>query len=284
MKTLKLFILWASLGFIGTALQPSAHADTYYRFFRGFRRADVSQEEFLKRLGDVFIPAAPATHAKNGLVAYLPAVMSGDVAKQVADEIAIVAYESEQVYAQAKATPEGKAYADLHWTLFDQAKSKPAGSIPWKPGDKIAVDQAYDVLGSAPDWQTGHTTFWIGLRKKGSAQEFLNFLAQHVADIKTSLKPRGLRGYVFMATGDYEIAYQNWTSKANMEAAYADTSVKKTTAEAGEWMSPGHFGEATLFSGKAENGQIYNVTFKRRKTQDADCGKILVATPEPKRQ
>ena len=112
-------------------------------------------------------------------MAYLPAILKSatdsDLVKRVADEVALVAYESLEVYNTAKATPEGKIYSDLHWTAFDKERTKLGGSIKWSPGDSLVVDQAYDAIGRNIDWQAGHSTLWIGVRKKGTGEEFVGF-------------------------------------------------------------------------------------------------------------
>lgn len=236
-----------------------------YRVFRGVKRADVSTTAFLADLGKRFIPAAPKTHAKNGLVAYLPAVPTAKKAAFLPDEYAVIAYESADVYTKARATPEGNAYSELHWELFDKAASKSVTAVPLDPTGQVQADVAYDVMQQPTDWQKGHSAFYVGVRKAGvPAAAFLSRLSQHVALAKREFAPLGMDGYIVVATADYEVAYTHWTSAKAADAALGTVGGKRVVADGQGFMADEQWAPTTAFSGTVKPGQAFNVRFQKR--------------------
>ncbi|MEZ0372892.1 MAG: hypothetical protein ACAI44_27620, partial [Candidatus Sericytochromatia bacterium] len=159
-----------------------------YRVFRGFRRADITHEAFVQDLQTRFIPAVARTHAKNGLVAYLPALPPEPHPPTLPDEVAIILYESEPVYQQAKATPEGQAYSALHWEIFDKQRSRSVTAVSLESTqNRLQADVGYDLMQLPTDWQQGHSTFFIGWRQRGvPVADFLPRLTAHVKHVKTA--------------------------------------------------------------------------------------------------
>ncbi|MBC7543364.1 MAG: hypothetical protein H7338_11600 [Candidatus Sericytochromatia bacterium] len=237
----------------------------FFRVFRGVKRADVSATAFLQDLGKRFIPSAPLTHAKNGLVAYLPAVPAAKKASFLPDEYAVIAYESADVYAKAKATPEGQAYSDLHWELFDKAASKSATAVTLEAGAQVQADVAYDLVQRPTDWQKGHTTFFVGVRKAGvAAGAFLPGMTSHVALAKREFTPMGLDGYIIVATPEYEVAYMHWTDARSADAAMASATGKRVGEDAQRLMSMEQWTPTVPFAGTVKPGQAFNFRFERR--------------------
>lgn len=250
-----------------------------YRVFRGYRRADVTPGAFLDRLGWTFIPAAPQTHQKNGLIAYVPAVLPAAASPGSPDEIAIVVYESAEVYAAARNTPEGKAYADLHWTLFEEPspsgqslfdhRTKSHSAVPFVRD--LKADEPVDVCNTYLDWQAGHTTVFVGSRAAGIAPErFVAEVSQHVAMARDAFAPQGLDGYVAVVHAErphsalQEIAWMHWKSRAAMEAAFASPAGKRVAADAARLFAMEMWAEAPAFEGKIAPGQAVNVKFTPR--------------------
>lgn len=236
----------------------AARAD-YVRLFRGVKRAELGQGEFLERLA-AFIPKLPRTHARNGLKAYLPAVPPDGKPGVIPDEVALVAYESEAAYRAAQATPEGAAYADAHWVLFDKERSGRGAVSPL--GDEIVAGVPYDVLGKTVDWRFGYSTFFIGLRQDGvPAESFLKKLHEHVLEARDAFGSRGLDGYVVVATRDYEIAYLHWPSKAAAEAAWRTEKGQAAVAGARALLKPLQFSDTEPYDGAPRPGRAFNVWF-----------------------
>ncbi|MDO8757441.1 MAG: hypothetical protein Q7J64_05480 [Elusimicrobiota bacterium] len=248
------------------ASRPSfraAEPAPYYRFFRGVMRADLSQEEYLARMSSTFIPALPAAYADKGASAYIPAVPPASKTAGIADEFALIAWDSEQVYKAARETPQGRGHAELHWTVFDRERSRSGTTVPLAA--ELAAETPYDVLGTPVDWQKGYATFYIGLRKPGlSSAEFLKGLHAHVLEIREALVPQGLDGYVFVAGADYEAAYLHWPSREAAEAAFASDAGKAAAAGGSAILDHLLFAPAEPFTGKIASGQAVNVLFERK--------------------
>ncbi len=239
----------------------------YYRFFRGAMRADISQEEYLSRMSSTFVPALPAAYADQGASAYLPAVPPASKPAGIADEFALIAWDSEKAYTAARETPEGRSHAELHWTLFDRERSRSGAAIPL--ATELAAETPYDVLGTPVDWQKGYATFYIGLRKQSlSPVEFLKGLHAHVLEIRQALVPQGLDGYVFVAGADYEAAYLHWPSREASEKAFASNAGKAAAAGGSAILDHLVFVPAEPFAGKIAPGQAVNVRFKRKGHRD----------------
>ncbi len=118
----------------------------YDRFFRGVVRADLS------RMSPTFVSALPAAYADKGASAYLPAVPPTFKPVGIADEFALIAWDSEKACTVARETPEGRGHAELHWTLFDREHSRSGAAIPLATelaaepfAGKIASGQAVNV-------------------------------------------------------------------------------------------------------------------------------------------
>ena len=236
-----------------------------YRVFRGMKRADVAKDAFYEDLATRFIPAAPKTHGGKGLVAYLPAVAPATAPAGTPDEIAIVVYASEAVYQERRATPEGKAYGDMHWELFDRPASKSDTAVGWtKNGPALAPNVPVDMFEAPTDWQCGHSVVYVGQRKKDVAPAaFLAKLSQHVARNKATFGPLGMRGYVVVASEDREIAWTNWSSKGAMTRAFASEAGKAAVAFGGAFLDTVQWTDAAPFKGAVAPGQAFNVKFPR---------------------
>lgn len=103
-------------------MTSAAHADdTYHRFWRGMKRADLSWTQFSTGLNQVFIPATVQTGSGKGMIAYQPVLAEGE--QGLPDEIALVSYTDLATYNSLYSTDAGKAYQNLHWQYFDQATS-----------------------------------------------------------------------------------------------------------------------------------------------------------------
>lgn len=234
----------------------------YYRVFRGVARADISREEFLMKLNTSFIPALPPLYGGKGGLAYIPALPPETKPTAVADEFALVAFESEEAYRAARATPEGQRYGDLHWTVFDRERTRTGGAVSL--GSELVAETPYDVLGKPVDWQTGYSSFYIGLRKKGvTPKEFLKGMGEHVRVVAQSLAPLGLDGYVMVAGDDYEAAYLHWPSQKAAEAAFASEAARPVIETGTAILDNLLFVPVEPFTGTIKPGQAVNVRIEK---------------------
>lgn len=237
----------------------------YYRFWRGFKKADITSDQLKKQLAGHFMTATVKINAGKGLVSYTVAVPPADKPAFVPDEFALVAYESEERYRSQAATPEGKKYGLMHWDIFDRNTSKSVVPIKFSETNptKISANVAYDMVGRNTNWQQGYVTFSIGLRKKGvSPADFLRWMTSHIKQSAELFSKYGLQGYLVLATDDYTVAYVKWPSKADAERAFASEEVReKVVNNAGEFMDSLQSQEARAFDGTVHDADFINMKF-----------------------
>ncbi len=224
----------------------------FYRVFRGVKKSDLPYAAFRKKLQETFIPSLPRTHGKNGLLAYLPALTPKPRARSIAaDELAIVAYESEETYRAARETPEGRSYAELHWEIFDRNKTKSLSAESFD--GTIQLDVAYDVLGNPVDWQKGESWVRMAVRKPGATvSKFLAELSEKVREERERLAAEGLNAYIVVADGEYAVTYLNFDGSS------------RPPELAGASFSAAHSTKADRWSGAISPGQLVNVMFEPR--------------------
>lgn len=238
-----------------------AMAAPYYRFWRGFKRSDMSSHEFKSELAKHFMPATVEINKGKGLLSYLVTIPPRSHAG-IPDELALVRYESEEAYKRQRATPEGQAYGEMHWEVFEKEISKSLVPSVYQAGELLKLETAYDMLGKEVDWQKGYSTVYIGLRKSTIEREdFIDGIRKHVVDVTNALKSQGLQGYIVLMTSEYEIAYMNWPSQAVATSAFESKEAKAFIKDAQLILSPLQYSEAKNFDGTADDNQFINVRF-----------------------
>jgi hypothetical protein len=249
MKTLLLKILL--LGLITNQSWAGGKAG-YFRVWQGFQRPDISPTQFITELPRL-MKATPQVYPGETLSNYIVVIPPKNSPAFIPHELALVALSSENTYKKIRSTPAGQAYGDLHWEMFDKNISK---SAPFAIYDDVRTKRlmsgvSYDMIGEAIDWSLGYTTVFIGLRKPNlPTAEYLLHLQSHVELAKQVMAPQGLRGYIFIANENYEVAYLNWTSKQAHDAAGTSDGGKKVFADAGEFMDVLMYQEPTQYRGQ----------------------------------
>lgn len=194
----------------GNALAFAAPPDAV-RVWRGFRRLDVEDQTFVTTLGSTFIPVTAQVQRLYGLRAYLPTVLPRNKPEGVPDEIALVFYRSEQAYLDTKRIVLGRAYADLHETIFDLDRSLSA--FPQRFGGRLEVGAPYHLYPDAADWQQGYTRVYVGGRPATQSSEV--FRRAHcvcVLDLVEN-RPAGLQGVVISCASDWVVYWEHWRSE-----------------------------------------------------------------------
>ena len=105
------------------------------RIWRGFRQADLSQEEFFKRLAQTFIPSTVEMQIQNGLDVYVPTIPCGmlDKPSTVPDETAILFWDSQQTYHDGFLTLAGRTYTLTHGGCYtSESRADFPRTICWK--------------------------------------------------------------------------------------------------------------------------------------------------------
>ncbi|MCC2677574.1 MAG: hypothetical protein K0R29_150 [Pseudobdellovibrio sp.] len=245
MKSLLLMVMiWSS-----HVNAQSIDSANYFRVWQGFQRQELSQPEFFSSVAD-FMKLTVDLYKGRALNNYIVIIPPSVKPSYIPDELALVALSSKDSYDQIRATPEGQAYSAKHWDVFDKNTSKSAPMIDFTSANpsQLVNQTAYDMIGRPNNWATGYSTVFIGTKKSGmTAENFLSRLHAHVKLAKSVMVPKGLKGYIFIANENYEIAYLNWESKAAHDAAGATEGGKSVFDDAKEMMDVLMYQEAKSF-------------------------------------
>jgi len=246
MKSLLLMVMiWGS-----TVNAQTIDSANYFRVWQGFQRSELSSSEFNSSVAE-FMKLTVDLYkgrALNNYIVIIPPVVKPSF---IPDELALVALSSKESYDQIRATPEGQAYSAKHWDVFDNSTSKSAPMIDFTSANPSQLNNqtAYDMIGRPNNWAVGYTTVFIGTKKSGLTSEiFLSRLHAHVKLAKTVMVPKGLKGYIFIANENYEIAYLNWESKQAHEAAGSTEGGQSVFNDAKEIMDVLMYQQAKSFN------------------------------------
>jgi hypothetical protein len=174
------------------------------RVFRGRKR--VKRSEFIEKLGTVFMPMTVQMQRLFGLTAYLPAILPETKSEEMPDEIALVFYQTQGAYHEAKRCIGGRSYSELHQLLFDMKASK--SSFPEMFAGEVQPDKPYHLFPKSVDWQIGSARLYAGTRRsKLKETGFLKRLAQVATDLQKA--PGSLDGVIFCATKEWLIWWEH---------------------------------------------------------------------------
>lgn len=92
----------------------------------------------------------------------------------------------------------------------------------------------YEVTPFPKDWRQGFTNVYVGARRAEVSREaFMKALVPHLDHARTVFGPSGMRGYLVLSDGNYEIAFMNWPSKEAAAAAGSAPGREAVLAESG---------------------------------------------------
>lgn len=181
------------------SLTASAYA-SFNRFWIGYKLENITEQKFMNDLNQRLLPDLIKLAAGKGLSSYSPYVTPknhGDLP----DEIALITYESEDIYRSIRSTVPGTAYSDLHWELFKKDISK--STVPVQFEGTLEVDHAYELDAKYEGWRTGTT--YLTIYKRNNTD--LSVLAQEFAKLKTT---RGLKNSILLITEKYIYEYRSF--------------------------------------------------------------------------
>ncbi len=193
---------------------------------------------FRRTLGTLFIPCWTQLTSPLGLTAYVPSVPpQTDASAQIPDEIAIVFFESKEVYnAIRKATSGRLCGKTLHSSVFAWQEDpsplrKSSSGFPSRMPDpdegtiafqtqinamananRTAGSTGYYLFDNEADWHFGVTRVFVGARPKTTdTGDYLNMVHQAFFQLRTN-RPAGLEGLLFVLLEDCLIYWAHWTS------------------------------------------------------------------------
>jgi len=211
--------------FLGLVVVGADAQAGYFRFWRGYKRADLTEQQLVDGLNARLLPATGALAQSDAhLTSYQPVVP--EVAPQaqygLPHEVALVEYQDEASYLKFRATPLGQAYGDMHWELFSKDLSKSAVPEPYV--GVVATAKAYEVV-KAASWSQGKNDFRVYPRAEGLTDaDYLAWVRSHIESVRASA-PAGL---IVLVDASYVLEYVSWpdgATHAGSEGAAIDTAL-----------------------------------------------------------
>lgn len=236
---------------MGASLPAKAiDSASYFRVWQGFSKSNLNSDQFLNEIPS-FMKATVDIYQEKALNNYIVVIPPANKPSYIPDELALVALSSKESYEAIRSTPEGRAYADRHWDVFNKENSKSAVLINYrtqKPSS-LVHNTAYDMIGNQINWASGYNAVFIGTKKLNlSSSAFLQHLQKHIELAQAVMEPKGLRGYILIANDQYEIAYLNWSSKEAHDQAVKSSDGAAVFADARDFMDVLMYQEAKAFS------------------------------------
>ncbi|MEZ4813824.1 MAG: hypothetical protein R3A80_01280 [Bdellovibrionota bacterium] len=201
----------------------TAEAAPYYRFWRGFKKPELTTKDFNKAIEDVFVEATVENGAGKGLVAYIPGLPNKAEDIALPDEVALIVYESKEKYDALKATSMGKAYTNLHWDYFTRAPqtegdpvpeniSKSAVPIPFtREIARLENGVAYDLFNSDADWKSGAVKLRFFKRNSSETLEL-----ESIRQIQKDYAEKA-DAYLVLADTEYLMIYELWKNEVSYD-------------------------------------------------------------------
>lgn len=272
-------------------VQPDSLRVSY--FYRALEFKN-NRAGFRRTLGTLFIPCWTQLTAPLGLTAYIPSVPpQTDASPQIPDEIAIVFFESKEVYNQIKGATAGRLCGKtLHGSVFawDEDPSPlrksssgfPSrmpeigdGALEFQPernrkayAGKEPGNTGYYLFDNEADWHYGATRVFVGARRKTiSTDVYRHAVHRSFADLRKN-RPAGLEGLLFVLLEDCLIYWAHWSSaeahrdgllsdlKENLSVIMDKFAVPKEVPDS---MSQPFEGFPNL-----QDGDSYSIQFRRR--------------------
>jgi hypothetical protein len=231
------------------------------RVFRGRKKRPLKRSVFIDKLGTVFMPMTVQMQRLFGLTAYLPAILPETKSEGMPDEIALVFYQTQGAYHEAKRCVGGRSYSELHQLLFDMPAS--TSSFPEIFAGKVQPDKAYYVFPKSVDWQVGSARVYVGTRRsKVREANFLQRLGQIAAGLQKV--PGSLDAVIFCATNEWLVWWEH-SSDITIEpnTKFNEIAVEVFSPVARQVQVPGNL--LRPYAGLTLNGQgdFLNTQFQR---------------------
>lgn len=183
------------------------------RIFRGYRRPELSVEQFRTELGSTFMPGTPYLLAPLGLHAYAGAILD-DHPSGTPHETGLIAYPSRGTYqALRNGQLRGRLYTQTHGGVYDQtldASGSRRSTAQWaEPLDGPAQAGTVHLMPDAVDLQQGSLTVHVGVPADpaSAGQSFTSAVRAGLPALRDRLRDTGHdQGFVLMQDG-YFVAW-----------------------------------------------------------------------------
>jgi len=249
---------------------------------------------FRRTLGTLFIPSWTQLTAPLGLTAYIPSVPPAtDASPQVPDEIAIVFFESKEVYYAMKKTTGGRLCgAAAHSSVFawDEDPNpvrKSSSGFPSRMPDLGHGDlefqlernekaeanhqrgnTGYYLFDNDADWYSGATRVFVGARPQIiGTDDYRNMVHQAFAALRAN-RPPGLEGLLFVILEDCLLYWAHWISAEKYRADLLADLNDKLSVLMDKFAEPQEVPSSLFqeFEGfpNMQDGDSYTIQFARR--------------------
>jgi hypothetical protein len=184
---------------------------TAMRVFQGYQNPQLSPADFLRDVGQTFMPGTPYMLAPLGCAAYIAGVIVADE-PELPNEFALIAYPSPEVWQYASTTTlRGRLYTQTHAGVYEVPRSHadfPVRIDDFAPGSP----KPYYLADELVDWQLGVTAAIIGAKqnRQQPALEFLSLAWDTVRAARGSLDRDGVDQMIVMPGETFVIAWAHF--------------------------------------------------------------------------
>ena len=230
------------------------------RVWRGYRAPTLPLDQFLDRLGTVFVPATVKMQIANGLEGYLPTVPAALPGKPdaVPDETAVLFWDSQQTYADGFKTLAGRTYTLTHGAVY---RAPSGADFPTLFAGSLTAEKPVFLVNKPADWMAGPVRHLIGSRP--AAKTPANFRAGLAATLNSIQRACQTQGAIACAGDDYFVYWTLGVAVAGDFDALTEQldwckpfTCAPTTIDAGLW---NEWAGMTIASGDS-----FNMQFRRR--------------------
>jgi hypothetical protein len=237
-------------------------------------------EDFITRLGTVFIPATALMQTPIGLCAYIPSVVAGvsDKPDTAPDETAVLFWESQQVYRDAFKTLSARTYTLSHGGVFLSPQSR--ANFPVPLADTLTAEQPYYLFDTPADWMHGITKHLVGTRPESQTPaDFMASIRSWAASEKQRAA-QGLDGAILCAGENYLVYWEHWIDTGSSAASNIGELATRVGPVLQKDPEPTYFGGDLWgeWSGlSVKSGDSMNTQFTRRQEVDPRRASALMA-------
>ena len=180
------------------------------RVWRGFKQKDAIADDFKSKVNQRLIPALAEIGPKQGLTAYIPALLPASKPSSLPDEIALIAYSSATEYQTIRTTPKGSLYGPLHFEdgLFAKEldldrKSTSSVTEPWNQEAKIG--NAYALGPVNLNWQKFNPALKIILTGASKEEDQLLVAKEIISNLQNDINTKHINGAIVLVEKTYII-------------------------------------------------------------------------------
>jgi hypothetical protein len=187
------------------------------RVWSGFKKSDLEPKDFLRTLGDTFIPGTLYMLRPLGVSSYIPAGLVNQ--KPIfPDELALIVYRTQDSFKGImRDSLRGRVYSASHANVFDMSKSKASFPILWEGKD--APNETYYLFEKNVDWQRGTIFLCLFYSLSPDKELFKRTLKNKFTAIGELTSKQGVEQVIFQVRDDFASMWV-YTQSDNLATDY----------------------------------------------------------------